>query len=73
MPTLSHVQLQQVFELTGVHKALYSPQLTSGRDKEVSRAPLLLRMNPYRIPFVICLPAPSELFPSQTLLPLFPD
>ena len=69
MSVLFHIQLQQGFELTYEHKALYSPQLPSGRDKQVSRAPLAPMMNPYRIHFPICLPARSDLLPSQTLFP----
>ena len=72
MPTLFHIQLQQAFELTYVHKALYSPQLTSGKDKQVSGAPLVPMMNPYKIHFMICLPAPSEFFPSPSSGLVFP-
>lgn len=68
MPTLFHTPREQAFKLTGVRK-IYSPQLTSGRDKQVSRAPLLPTMNAHRIHFMICLSAPSELFPPQIFPP----
>lgn len=73
MPTLFHIQLQQAFELTCVDKALYFPQLNSGKDNQVSRALLVPMTNPYRIHFMIYLPAASELFPFQILLPLLLD
>lgn len=52
--TLFQTQLQPIFELTYIHKALHSPHLTSYRNKQVSRTPLIVTINPHRIHWPTC-------------------